>query len=457
MEHAAPKQDMGSGSVKRLLFRLALPAVLGQIVNLLYNIVDRIYIGHIPEVGGSALTGVGLFAPILMLLTAFAMMMGSGGAPLAAIAMGKNDKERAEHIMGNCLTVLLIFAVVLTAVFYQLAPTLLRLFGGSDATLPYAVQYSRIYILGSVFVLLVMGMNPFITTQGFARISMLTTVIGAVINIVLDPIFIFVMDLGVSGAALATVLSQAVSAIWILRFLSGDKTILRLRLSNLRLRARIILPCFGLGVSTFVMLSTESILSICFTTSLSRYGGDVAVGAMTILNSLVQLVSLPLAGICQGGQPIMSFNFGAGKPERVREAFFTQFAVCVGYSTLFWAATMLAPRFFAGVFTSNQALVDYTAWAIRIFLCCVFTVGFQNACQQSFMALGQAKISLLMACLRKIILLIPLIFILPQFFAEKAFAVFLAEQVSDVLAAAVTTTVFLASFNKILSKGPEGK
>ena len=457
MEHAAPKQDMGSGSVKRLLFRLALPAVLGQIVNLLYNIVDRIYIGHIPEVGGSALTGVGLFAPILMLLTAFAMMMGSGGAPLAAIAMGKNDKERAEHIMGNCLTVLLIFAVVLTAVFYQLAPTLLRLFGGSDATLPYAVQYSRIYILGSVFVLLVMGMNPFITTQGFARISMLTTVIGAVINIVLDPIFIFVMDLGVSGAALATVLSQAVSAIWILRFLSGNKTILRLRRSNLRLQARVILPCFGLGVSTFVMLSTESILSICFTTSLSRYGGDVAVGAMTILNSLVQLVSLPLAGICQGGQPIMSFNFGAGKPERVREAFFTQFAVCVGYSTLFWAATMLAPRFFAGVFTSNQALVDYTAWAIRIFLCCVFTVGFQNACQQSFMALGQAKISLLMACLRKIILLIPLIFILPQFFADKAFAVFLAEPVSDVLAAAVTTTVFLTRFNKILSKGPEGK
>ena len=457
MEHAAPKQDMGSGSVKRLLFRLALPAVLGQIVNLLYNIVDRIYIGHIPEVGGSALTGVGLFAPLLMLLTAFAMMMGSGGAPLAAIAMGKNDKERAEHIMGNCLTVLLIFAVVLTAIFYQLAPTLLRLFGGSDATLPYAVQYSRIYILGSVFVLLVMGMNPFITTQGFAKISMLTTVIGAAINIVLDPIFIFVMDLGVSGAALATVLSQAVSAIWILRFLSGDKTILRLRLSNLRLRARIILPCFGLGVSTFVMLSTESILSICFTTSLSRYGGDVAVGAMTILTSLVQLVSLPLAGICQGGQPIMSFNFGAGKPERVREAFFTQFAVCVGYSTLFWAATMLEPRFFAGVFTSNQALVDYTAWAIRIFLCCVFTVGFQNACQQSFMALGQAKISLLMACLRKIILLIPLIFILPQFFADKAFAVFLAEPVSDVLAAAVTTTVFLTRFNKILSKGPEGK
>lgn len=451
---ASAGRDMGSGSVKKLLLQLALPAVLGQVVNLLYNIVDRIYIGHIPEIGASALTGVGLFAPLLMLLTAFAMMMGSGGAPLAAISMGKNDREHAERIMGNCLTVLLIFAVVLTIAFYQLAPTLLRLFGGSDATLPYAVEYSRIYILGAVFVLLVMGMNPFITTQGFARISMLTTVIGAVINIVLDPIFIFALDMGVAGAATATVLSQAVSALWILRFLSGKKTVLRLRLSNLRLRAKVILPCFGLGASTFVMLSTESILSISFTSSLSRYGGDAAVGAMTILTSLNQLISMPLAGICQGGQPIISYNFGAGKPERVKEAFFTQFAVCVGYSTLFWVALMLAPRFFAGIFTSNAALADYTAWAIRIFLACAFTIGFQSACQQSFMALGQAKISLLMACLRKIILLIPLIFILPNFFADKTFAVFLAEPVSDVLAAAVTTAAFLLNFNKILKKGP---
>ena len=451
---ASAGRDMGSGSVKKLLLQLALPAVLGQVVNLLYNIVDRIYIGHIPEIGASALTGVGLFAPLLMLLTAFAMMMGSGGAPLAAISMGKNDREHAERIMGNCLTVLLIFAVVLTIAFYQLAPTLLRLFGGSDATLPYAVEYSRIYILGTVFVLLVMGMNPFITTQGFARISMLTTVIGAVINIVLDPIFIFALDMGVAGAATATVLSQAVSALWILRFLSGKKTVLRLRLSNLRLRAKVILPCFGLGASTFVMLSTESILSISFTSSLSRYGGDAAVGAMTILTSLNQLISMPLAGICQGGQPIISYNFGAGKPERVKEAFFTQFAVCVGYSMLFWVALMLAPRFFAGIFTSNAALADYTAWAIRIFLACAFTIGFQSACQQSFMALGQAKISLLMACLRKIILLIPLIFILPNFFADKTFAVFLAEPVSDVLAAAVTTAAFLLNFNKILKKGP---
>ena len=447
------KQDMGTGSVKRLMLQLAVPAVLGQIVNLLYNIVDRIYIGHIPEIGAAALTGVGLFSPLLMLITAFAMMMGSGGAPLAAISMGKNDKEHAEKIMGNCFTVLLVFAVLLTGILYAFAPALLRLFGASDVTLPYAVEYGRIYILGSVFVLTVMGMNPFITTQGFAKVSMMTTVIGAVINIILDPIFIFALDLGVAGAALATVLSQAVSAVWTLRFLSGKKSTLRLKKANLRLRAKTILPCFALGVSTFVMLSTESILSISFTSSLSRYGGDVAVGAMTILTSLNQLITMPLSGICQGGQPIISYNFGADKPERVKEAFYTQFAVCVGYTVLFWIALMLAPQFFAGIFTSDPELVTYTAWAIRIFLSCAFSVGFQISCQQSFMALGQAKVSLVMACLRKIVLLIPLIFILPHFFENQVFAVFLAEPVSDVIAAAVTTTVFLSSFSKILKKG----
>ena len=457
MAHSAPKQDMGSGSVKRLLLKLAVPAVVGQVVNLLYNIVDRIYIGHIPEIGAAALTGVGLFTPILMLITAFAMMMGSGGAPLAAIAMGKGNKDHAEKIMGNCFTVLMIFAVVLTPLFYVLAPTLLRLFGASDVTLPYAVEYGRIYILGSVFVLAVMGMGTFITTQGFAKISMMTTIIGAVINIVLDPVFIFLFDMGVAGAALATVLSQAVSALWVLWFLTGKQTNLKLKKDNLKLRGKVIGPCFGLGVSTFVMLSTESILSISFTTSLARYGGDVAVGAMTILTSLNQLVTMPLTGICMGGQPIISYNFGAGNEKRVKEAFFTQFGVCVVYATLFWLAMMAAPRFFAGIFTSDPALVEYAGWAIRIFLICGFSVGFQISCQQSFMALGQAKVSLFMACLRKIFLLIPLIFILPNFFADKAFAVFLAEPVSDVIAAAATTITFLTLFNKILKKGKEAK
>ena len=447
-----PQKDMGTGSVKRHMVSLAVPALVGQVINLLYNIVDRIYIGHIPEVGGTALTGVGLFTPILMLITAFAMLAGAGGAPRAAIAMGKGDKETAEKIVGNCFTVLMILAVILTAGFWFAAPTLLRFFGGSDATLPYALTYSRIYILGTVFVLIVMGMNVFITTQGFAKFSMLTTVIGAVINIVLDPIYIFVLDMGVAGAALATVISQAVSALWILRFLTGKRTILKLKKENLPLRRPVILPCLGLGISSFVMLSTESILSISFTSSLQRFGGDLAVGAMTVLTSINQLVTMPLMGICQGGQPLISYNYGARKPERVREAFYCQFGVCVAYTALFWLALMVFPNVFAGIFTSDQALVGYTVWAIRIFLCGIFSVGFQISCQQAFMALGQAKVSLLLACLRKLVLLIPLIFILPLFFENKVLAVFVAEPVSDILAAAVTTFTFFRFFRKNVRK-----
>ena len=448
----AARKDMGTGSVKALMVQMAVPALVAQVVNLLYNIVDRIYIGHIPEIGGAALTGVGLFAPILMLITAFAMLAGSGGAPRAAIAMGEGRKDNAELILGNCFTLLLLLALVLTPVLFTLAPWLLRLFGASGNTLPYALDYGRIYILGSVFVLIVMGLNPFITTQGFSKISMLTTVIGAVINIVLDPIFIFVLDMGVRGAALATVLSQAVSALWIMRFLTGSKTILKLRRAGLPLKKRIILPCLGLGVSSFVMLSTESILSVSFTSSLARYGGDVAVGAMTVLNSLNQLISMPLSGICQGGQPLISYNYGARKTERVREAFFCQFTVCVAYTGLFWCLAMAAPRLLAGIFTNDTALVDYAAWAIRIFLAACFSVGFQMSCQQAFVALGQAKISLLMACLRKLILLIPLIFLLPWFFAapaDKAMAVFLAEPISDFLAALVTTCTFFRFFRRL--------
>jgi len=446
------KQDMGTGSIKKLMVQMAVPALVGQVINLLYNIVDRIYIGHIPEVGGLALTGVGLFTPILMLITAFAMLAGSGGAPRAAIAMGQGDKDRAEKIVANCFTVLLILAVVLTAVFYVAAPTLLRLFGASDATLPYGVEYARIYIMGSVFVLIVMGMNAFVTAQGFAKISMLTTVIGAAINIALDPVLIFVFDMGVAGAAWATVISQAVSAIWILRFLTGKKTILKLKPANMKLIPNVILPCLGLGISSFVMVSTESILSISFTSSLSRFGGDVAVGAMTVLTSINQLITMPLSGIGQGCQPIISFNYGAKKFDRVKEAFFTFFGVCAVYTTGFWLLLMLMPNVFAGIFTSDTALVEYAAWAMRVFLAMGFSVGFQMSCQQAFMALGQAKISLFMALLRKVFLLIPLIFILPNFFADKAFAVFLAEPVADIVAAAVTTFMFFRFFIKLLKE-----
>ena len=428
---AQNRQDMGSGPVKPLLLQLMIPAVVAQVVNLLYNIVDRIYIGHIEGIGAAALTGVGLFAPILMLLNAFAMLIGAGGAPRTAIALGQGNKDEAEKIIGNSFTMLLFFAVVLTAGFYAGAPALLRLFGASDATLPYAVAYGRIYILGSVFVLLVMGMNPFITTQGFAKISMLTTVIGAVINIILDPILIFGLGWGVRGAAVATVLSQAVGACWILKFLTGPKTILKLRKENLKVERNIILPVLGLGISSFVMLSTESLLSISFSSSLARYGGDVAVGAMTVITSVSQLCTMPIQGICQGGQPVM----------------------CFGYTTLFWLLMMLVPGVVAGIFTSDAALIEYTTWAMRIYMAGILAMGVQIACQQSFMALGQAKVSLLLACLRKIILLIPLIFILPCFTADKCLGVFLAEPVSDILAATITAITFFSRFDKILDKG----
>ena len=448
MDMKSNSQAMETEKIPCLLAQLAIPAVVAQIINLLYNIVDRIYIGHISGVGAAALTGVGLFTPILMLINAFAMLAGSGGAPRAAISMGKKDNKTAEKILGNCFALLILMAVILTIVFFTFAPQLLTLFGASEKTLPYGVAYARIYILGSIFVLIVMGMNPFITTQGFAKISMMTTVIGAVINIILDPIFIFVFNLGVRGAALATVLSQAVGAIWILRFLSGKKTILHLRKENFRLQKDVILPCLALGISTFVMLSTESILSISFTSSLSRYGGDLAVGAMTIITSVSQLATLPLQGICQGGQPIMSYNFGAGNKERVK-----QFKVCTIFTSCFWLIILLFPKLFAGIFSNNTDLITYTAWALRIYMAGIFSIGFQVACQQSFMALGQAKVSLLLACLRKLILLIPLIFILPLFIQDKVFAVFLAEPISDIVAAAITTITFMSRFNGILDRG----
>ncbi len=445
------QNKMESENIKSLLLQLAIPSVIAQLVNLLYNVVDRIYIGHIPDIGAAALTGVGLFTPILMMLNAFAMLAGSGGAPRAAIAMGEKKNEVAEKIMANCFTVLLLFSVLLTISFYLAAPALLRFFGASSATLSYATEYARIYILGSVFVLLVLGMNPFITTQGFAKVSMMTTLIGAILNLILDPIFIFVFGLGVKGAAIATVLSQAVSAVWILRFLTGEKSTLKLRFSEMPLEAGIILPCLGLGISTFVMLSTESILSICFTNSLARYGGDLAVGSMTIITSVSQFCLMPLQGICQGGQPIMSYNYGAGSRSRVKETFFTQLFICGAYTIFFWLLQMTCPGVFVRMFTSNPDLYSYAVWTMRIYMIGIFATGFQICCQQSFMALGQAKVSLLMACFRKIILLIPLIFLLPLFIENQVFAVFLAEPVSDILAATVTVTTFLLRFDKTLS------
>ena len=453
MAQSKTNQDMGSGSIPKLMLNLAIPAVVAQLINMLYNIVDRIYIGHIPEAGASALTGVGLFLPILMMINAFAMLAGSGGAPRAAIAMGKNDQASAQKILGNCFCVLMIFAAALTVVFYVFAPQLLRLFGASDVTLPYALSYARIYILGIVFVMIVMGMNPFITTQGFAKFSMITTVMGAVSKIILHHILIFGFEMGVQGAAIATVISQAVSAVWVLLFLRGPKTMLRLTLPDLKLEPGIILPCLALGISTFVMLSTESLLNISFNSSLSRFGGDTAVGAMTIISSCSQLVTLPLQGICQGGQPIMSYNFGAGKKGRVKQTFYCQFAACAGYAALLWILFLTIPKVFANIFSGDPALVDFTVWAMRISMAGIFSTGIQISCQQTFMALGQAKISLIMACLRKLVLLIPLIFLLPQFLSNQVFGVFVAEPISDILAASVTGFMLFSRLDRILDQG----
>ena len=445
--------DLGSGSVKHLLLKLAIPAVIAQVINLLYNVVDRIYIGHIPDVGTNALTGVGLCMPILMLVNAFATLAGAGGAPRAAIAMGQNRKEDAEQILGNCFATLLIIAVFLTVSLSIAAEPLLYLFGASEHTITYGLDYMRIYLLGSVFVLIVLGMNTFITTQGFAKFAMLTTVIGAIINIVLDPIFIFVFHLGVKGAAIATILSQCIGAIWVLRFLTGSKTVLRLRVCNFKLKASVIFPCLALGISSFIMLSTESLLNISFNSSLAKYGGDLSVGAMTIITSISQLIVLPVSGVCQGAQPIISFNFGAGKKDRVMTAFKCALCICVGYTTLGCLLTLLFPAAFASIFSSDLTLIQHTAKCMRIYMAGIFSFGFQICCQQTFVALGQAKTSLLLACLRKLVLLIPLIFVLPLFMENKVAAVFLAEPISDILAAAVTTFIFFTQIKAILEKG----
>lgn len=450
---SSKKIDLGNGSVRSLLLKLAIPAVVAQIINLLYNIVDRIYIGHIPEIGTSALTGVGLCMPILMLVNAFASLAGAGGAPRAAIAMGRGNKEDAEHILGNCFSALIIIALTLTIGLSAAAEPLLWLFGASENTISYALDYLRIYLLGNVFVLIVMGMNTFLTTQGFAKFAMLTTVIGAVINIVLDPVFIFGLGMGVKGAALATILSQCVSAVWVLGFLTGKKTILKLRVKNFKLKSPVILPCLALGISSFIMLSTESLLSISFNSSLSKFGGDLAVGSMTIISSVSQLITLPLSGICQGAQPIVSYNFGAGNKERVMSVFKYTLLICAGYTTLGWFLTLLVPQVFAGIFSNDTALIENASWCMRIYMAGIFAFGFQISCQQTFVALGQAKTSLLLACLRKLVLLIPLIFILPLFFENKVFAVFFAEPISDVLAATVTTIIFFTKIKGILEKG----
>lgn len=447
------KRDLGSTSVGKLLFSLAVPTVAAQLVNMLYNVVDRMYIGHIPESGVQALTGLGLCFPVIMMISAFSALVGMGGGPQAAIAMGQKKNDKAEQILGNCTVMLVLMALILTAFFLVFGPDLLILFGASSRTLPYAWAYMQIYVCGTIFVQVSLGLNAFITTQGFTQISMLTVVIGAVVNIILDPVFIFGLNLGVRGAALATVLSQAVSAAWALRFLTGKKTILHIRRKNLKLTPEILGPVLALGVSPFVMQSTESVLNICFNSSLSRYGGDLAVGAMTIVSSVIQIGSLIQSGVGQAAQPIISFNYGARKDDRVKQAIKLLVLSCVLIMSTFFLLVQLFPAVFVNIFNnSSEELMQITVWAMHIYFGGTFMMGFQNSLQTSFVALGQAGISLFLACLRKLILLIPLIYILPCFFTDKVFAVFLAEPISDVLAALTTITLFVINFPRILKK-----
>ena len=401
----------------KLLLKLSLPTVTAQIINMLYNIVDRIYIGHIPENGALALTGVGVCMPLIMIVSAFAALVGNGGAPRASIFMGKGDKESAERTLGNCFTTQIIVSLLLTIILFTGNRSFLMAFGASENTIPYAVAYMNIYSLGTIFVQLTLGMNNFITAQGFAKTGMLSVLIGAISNIILDPVFISGSDHGGRAAALAAVISQAFSCIWVLSFLFGKKTFLKLRKSTMKLKADIILPCMALGSSLFVMQLSESVISVCYNSSLLKYGGDVAVGAMTILTSVMQFAMLPLQGLGQGAQPIISYNYGARNEKRVRSTFKLLIKTSVSYSVILWLIIMIFPQIFAGMFTSDSTLLAFhEKTALRIYMAVVFIFGIQIACQMTFISLGRAKDSIIVAIVRKFILVIPLIYILPKYF-----------------------------------------
>ena len=441
-------QQMATTSVWKLMVKLSIPAILAQIVNLLYNVVDRIYIGHMEDVGTMAITGVGLCNPIIVLISAFTMLVAQGGAPRAAIEMGKGNTKKAEKILGNCLSLLIVLSVVLTTIFLIFGEKFLMLFGASESTIVYALPYMKIYVAGSIFVMLSLGLNMFITTQGFTKISMATVLIGAICNIILDPIFIFAFDMGVQGAALATIISQAISAVWVMSFLLGKKTKLKIRKENLLPNIKILAPVLALGISPFVMNATEAVINIAFNSSLQKYGGDIAVGAMTICTTVFQMAWVPAQGIGQGAQPIISYNYGAGNADRVKQAFKAFLTICFTYVFVFGMAIEIFPQFFIGIFNDNPQLVDTATWTIRLYGCAMVFFGIQMAVQQTFIALGKAKASLFIACLRKVILLVPLIYILPNFFENKVFAVFLAEPVSDAISIITASITFIIVFTK---------
>ena len=443
--------NLGSESVGKLLFKLATPAIIAQIVNVLYNIVDRIFIGRM-ENGEVAMAGVGVAFPIIIIITACSYLIGMGGGPLAAIKMGEQNNDEAEKIMSNSFSVLVILAILLTIGFKIGKEPLLWMFGASESTIGYSMDYLNIYLIGTVFVQISMGMNTFINTQGFATTGMMTVAIGALINIILDPIFIFGFNMGVKGAALATIIAQGVSAIWVLMFLFGKKSILKIKKKYMIPKASIILPVLGLGISPFIMQSTESLVLIALNSKLQMYGGDLAVGSMAIMSSIMQILMLPNMGVTQGAQPIISYNYGSGQLDRVKKTFKLCLLSCFTYSTILWLLLMIFPAFFVSIFNKNPQLLSMTSWSIKIYFAGAFMFGIQIACQQTFLALGKATISLVLPLLRKIVLLIPLIFILPTFFNEKLFAVILAEPVADITAATITAISFFIFYKCFLSK-----
>lgn len=447
------KEFLRTEPLGKLLLKLALPTVAAQLINMLYNIVDRIYIGHIPDIGATALTGVGVCMPLIMIVSAFAALVGYGGAPRASIYMGKKDKDTAEKILGNCFVLQIIISIILTVVLLIWNREFLMAFGASENTIEYGVNYMNIYALGTIFVEITLGMNAFITAQGFSKTGMLSVLIGAVANIILDPIFIFGLNMDVRGAALATIISQALSCIWVVGFLCGKKTFLKIRRKNLGLAPKIILPCLALGVATFIMQASESVISVCFNSSLQKYGGDIAVGAMTILTSVMQFAMLPLQGLGQGAQPIISYCYGAGDTGRVRSAFKLLLKVSMCYSVVLWLLVILFPGGFAAMFTTDSQLMEFTKTALRIYMGAMFLFGIQIACQMTFNALGRATESIVVAVMRKFILLIPLIYIMPQIFrADQTTAVYMAEPIADALAVTFTAILFAIRFKKILGK-----
>lgn len=444
------KDYLGTERISKLFVRMVIPSVVAQLISLIYNIVDRIYIGHIPGSGSLALTGVGICMPLVIIISAFASLVGIGGAPLASIHLGRKDTQTAETILGNCTVVLLGLSVVLTAVFQFFAADLLMLFGASKNTLPFALEYMRTYVWGTIFVQFALALNNFITAQGFTRISMITVLTGAVCNIILDPIFIFSMNMGVRGAALATVISQALSAVFVLLFLSGRKTGIRLKRHCMKPDIKLILRFLSLGLSPFVMQSTECILSICFNNSLLKYGGDIAVGAMSVFATIMQLATLPMMGFAQGAQPITSYNYGADNWDRVAANFKLLLTASLSYSALMWIVILLFPQLLIQIFTNDPVLISYSSSMIRIYFGMLIFMGAQLACQNTFLALENAKVSLFLALLRKVFLLIPLIYILPVLISNQTAAVFLAEPIADALAAITTLTLFCLQYRKQL-------